>query len=419
MNTNILFTSLGKSKYKLIFWIIVAILALFTITPRGYAQSPEVTYPYKKVFVISAYYSPLENQSKYATGSYAGDIRLNGGGVHGADGTPVYPGMAAAGRMYSYGTKLKIPGFGTVAVHDRGGAIHDNRIDLWLGFGDEGLARALAWGKRSVEVTVYGVDKTLLEDVDFNSMPKANLAFLRVPSATTAVTPAVVTIQEPEIIQGTEGEHVRVIQYYLKKTGYFGGDLNGKFDEVTKNAILLFQKDRELIENESNSGAGVFGPRTQNALIETVNLAQEQQLHSLPSQTLLKGSKGNEVTALQSVLEDFGYIAEVNGIFDSATVDGLTRLQLDLDVVTSTTAYGAGVYGAKTQSAMRDLIIKSWAVPTKSQLTSARPISATVGESLSFAESSPEVYKLQEFLYKTNFLRVTPTGFYGKTTEHA
>jgi len=35
--------------------------------------SDEETY-----FVATAYYSPLPGQSRYTTGTYAGDIRLNG-----------------------------------------------------------------------------------------------------------------------------------------------------------------------------------------------------------------------------------------------------------------------------------------------------------------------------------------------------
>jgi hypothetical protein len=46
-------------------------------------------------FIITAYYSPLPNQSFYLRGSYEADIRLNGHGTHGASGKPVYVGMLA------------------------------------------------------------------------------------------------------------------------------------------------------------------------------------------------------------------------------------------------------------------------------------------------------------------------------------
>ena len=37
---------------------------------------------------------------------------------------------------------MQIPGIGFVAVHDRGGAIKNNRLDIWMGEGEEGLSRA-------------------------------------------------------------------------------------------------------------------------------------------------------------------------------------------------------------------------------------------------------------------------------------
>ncbi len=40
----------------------------------------------KKTFIVTAYYSPLPDQSFYLKGSYEADIRLNGNGTHGASG---------------------------------------------------------------------------------------------------------------------------------------------------------------------------------------------------------------------------------------------------------------------------------------------------------------------------------------------
>ena len=81
-------------------------------------------------------------------GTYAADTLLNGKGIAGADGTGVYLGMAAAPQSYEFGTRIVFPGIGTVTVHDRGGAITEletgaHRLDLWMGYGEEGLARAL------------------------------------------------------------------------------------------------------------------------------------------------------------------------------------------------------------------------------------------------------------------------------------
>ena len=111
---------------------------------------------YAQQFEVSAYYSPLPNQEKYVCGSYEEDLKMNGDGEYGADGTPVYVGMISAPTKYSFGTKIFIPGLGVGTVHDRGGAIYSSkgydRLDIWMGYGDEGRKRALRWGRRRVVI---------------------------------------------------------------------------------------------------------------------------------------------------------------------------------------------------------------------------------------------------------------------------
>ena len=112
----------------------------------------------RQQFVVSAYYSPLPGQKVYVMGSYEADVRLNGQGLRGADFTKVYPGMLAAPPSYPFGTKISIPGVGVGTVHDRGGAIQEggsgDRIDVWMGWGDDGRVRAMQWGMKSVTGTI-------------------------------------------------------------------------------------------------------------------------------------------------------------------------------------------------------------------------------------------------------------------------
>jgi 3D (Asp-Asp-Asp) domain-containing protein len=109
--------------------------------------------------VSTAYYSPLEGQSRYATGTLDGDRKLNGQGVRTADGTAPYRGTVAAPPVYAFGTMLYVDGFGAGKVHDRGGAIqrHDShdRIDLWMGAGDAGLRACERWGVQEHEAAVF------------------------------------------------------------------------------------------------------------------------------------------------------------------------------------------------------------------------------------------------------------------------
>ena len=140
-----------------VFTAVFAILALASTTfvpalAEGAAMET-------RKLLVTAYYSPLPDQAFYIRGSYEADIRLNGRGTNGADGTEVYEGMLAAPKSYPFGTRVMIPGLGVGEVHDRGGAIlagkDYDRIDVWMGRGEEGLARALNWGARIVEGEVY------------------------------------------------------------------------------------------------------------------------------------------------------------------------------------------------------------------------------------------------------------------------
>lgn len=270
------------------------------------------SYPYTKTFTISAYYSPLPCQNKYTTGSYEGDIRLNGNGTNGADGTPVYPGMVAAPKTYSFGTKLYIPGIGTTAVHDRGGAIvvsgqknqvYD-RLDIWMGYGDRGLTRALQWGKRNVEVTVYGVNASLTEVVELGDYspseavpqdcsfttsdahvstadavvtPSAPITVVPVsPTAVVETTPSPAPVKEQEVSSrlgtdlqlGSSGESVRQLQEELTSLSYYKGPVTGYYGELTEHAIFKFQQSQFLAGDRSSAGAGIFGPKTRDRMNE-------------------------------------------------------------------------------------------------------------------------------------------------------
>lgn len=254
-------------------------------------------YPYTENFIISAYYSPLPCQERYATGSYEADIRLNGRGTNGADGTEVYPGMIAAPKSYAFGTKMYIPGIGMVAVHDRGGAIveagvrnhaHD-RLDVWMGYGDKGLRRALQWGKRTIAVTVYGVNDSLQEQVTIGDFDPSEA----VPNDCDATEPLdevnlAVNVEtvEPEVVsadsidldekfystlsRGLQGKSVMALQKQLAQLNFYRGEINGVFDEVTEHAVFKFQQSQGIVSAKGEVGSGVFGPQTRDRVNEII-----------------------------------------------------------------------------------------------------------------------------------------------------
>lgn len=116
--------------------------------------------------ITTSYYSPERNQGKYATGSYEGDVKLNGGGKITNCGTRPQKGLLSADlKKYPEGTRLKITSFKTGKViygqvQDSGKAMRDAakkkrvHVDAYMGRGRKGLDMALAWGKQNVLIEV-------------------------------------------------------------------------------------------------------------------------------------------------------------------------------------------------------------------------------------------------------------------------
>lgn len=431
---------LNKSKnLRLVFWLTVALLLLFSLTPRGYAQALEeeqgtgirdqgsavteepTTFPYKKKFIISSYYTPLPGQKNYVTGNYEGDVRLNGEGVHAADGTIVYPGIAAAPPRFPFGTKMKIPGFGEVAIHDRGGAIKSNRLDIWVGSGEEGLSRALGWGMRTVEVTVYGIDPNIKESVNFTDIPMADLsAFL--PRTKYFKT---------NLALEDEGEKVRALQESLKKLGYFHTETTGYFGKETEKAVIEFQLETGVITNDQDQAIGTFGPRSR------AKLEEELERRKIFTKTLALNDKGFEVEKLQIELKRLNFLGlEPTGYYGKVTQHAVFKFQQTFGVIENEKQEGAGFAGPKTLDKLNELanarvnqgrlitrtlkqkeILADRVSKEKVLLAGAVPASGFAADLL-YGNRGSDVEKLQKTLKRLGFFpgRLT-TQYFGDITK--
>lgn len=367
-----------------------------------------VKFPYTKTFIISAYYSPLPCQQHYHTGSYASEIALNGNGTNGADGTEVFPGMIAAPKTYPFGTKMDIPGIGIVGVHDRGGAIVStdtgkfayDRLDIWMGFGDKGLDRAMSWGKKTVDVEVYGVNSSIAEQVslgDYSASESTpndcsqvvtaaatpeNKAVTK-PVSQAAVVKKTVTKQvAPEktvafliadLKPGDKGDDVKALQENLKKLNLFRTDISGFYGDTTKHAVFKFQQIQGLVMDENSEFAGVFGPKTRKGLNKLVaassynetRIASATEIYQKtmvasaeadkPKRTLISvelryGMRGPEVAALQKFLKDKGFLDGnlVTQYYGPVTQNAVTEFQKANKLISSPSDTGAGYVGPAT-----------------------------------------------------------------------
>lgn len=392
-------------------------------------------YPYKKLFLISAYYSPLADQNQYVTGSYEGDIRLNGDGVRSADNSFVYPGMIAAPSNIPFGTKMEIPGLGIGTVHDRGGAIVSkdesghkyDRLDVWMGYGDDGLNAALAWGLRTVEVTVYGVDEGVEESfylenfTEKNTLIQQTLPFLQLK------------MFPEDLWYSTSSDQVELLQQSLRDLGFYSGEVTGIYDDATREAVFQFQKSEGIIESFDDFGAGHFGIRTRRTLEREIS-RQTNENSVVFSQGLGAGERGMEVEKLQKALSQMGFLdpSQISRVYDENTVNAVFEFQKREGILKFETATGAGYFGPSTRILLERRLREdahSEGVSTLPEAPQLSPLSLTYPDlreediifqdPLEYGDSGQLVKDLQNELKRLGYLRIEPTGFYGILTQHA
>lgn len=338
--------------------------------------------------VITGYYSPLPGQSRYSTGTYNGDIRLNGRGTNGASGREVFQGMIAAPKDLAFGTKVHIPGYGIGEVQDRGGAIIKYaieedvvsfapiekkfvyRFDIWLGHGDTGLTRALQLGLRKEVCQVFPKGSTVANTISFANTPP--------PRKKNGPIPRPIPSYTPQLAQGNKGEHVSDLQRKLKAAGLYDHDITGNFGPLTYSALVEFQLQHGIISSRTGWGAGVVGPKTRKALAsgkvfdkpkvstpvtpEVINQPEVAldvltEAEYIIAAGLGKNATGREVKKLQYLLASLGhYNAQVSGEYNYATIEAVISFQKAKRIINNDSDWGAGHFGPKTQRAIKQEI---------------------------------------------------------------
>ena len=120
--------------------------------------------------------------------------------------------------------------------------------------------------------------------------------------------------------KGSTGTKVRNLQYVLYELGYYDGTINGEYDNATADAVRAFQ-----ISNGLTPVDGVAGSKTLKVLYSGNAIGAASAPASYD--TLSKGSKGTLVVELQETLYSLGYLGEITGEFDNATVEAVKNFQ--------------------------------------------------------------------------------------------
>lgn len=398
---------------------VAAVLALsFLLTPLSALAvvTSDASPGTVRDFVVTAYYSPLPGQCCYVMGSEQADKDMNGNGVQGADGTPVYPGMVAAPASYPFGTQIVLEGIGTVAVHDRGGAINVldgdvHRIDLWVGFGEEGLARALAFGKR----TIHG---TILKDGGKDSQ----IDLEKLPADLTTLAPYDTRHQTIIGLQAKNGQiglGIKRLQEKLQILGYFADEPTGKFGLKTAAALAAFNHDLKL--NEPSDTLSDASAATIEALLWRSNT-------QLSFATIDRDSAAADIFAAKRVLRLLGFFrGRTTGDYDDALFAAILKFQQSASLVTDESSPGAGRIGPKTLP----LVARAWHIALARQDAKDILLAKTVRdrlvargelltERLAEGAKGQQVKLLQKFLIQIGLLPGdSVTGTFGAMTKLA
>jgi len=375
--------------------------------------------PYQQNFIITAYYSPLENQCCYVTGGYAAERILNGNGVKAADGTAVYPGMLAAPPSYPFGTKVLLPGIGTLSVHDRGGAIQEfsggmHRLDIWVGFGEEGLARALDFGVQAMKGTVYPPGF---------SQPQTSIALEEFPAPVEQL--------KKYMLEGTNllsvrpkikdrGLSVIMLQDVLKRIGYFRHGVTGTYGKVTQQSLENFERDYHL-----SQPSDVLTKSTAAYLLSA------ERRHGVKNPIggyIQQGSNGESVQEAQRILRFLGYYrGRTNGVYDQDLADAILRFQQDEYLVGTEKDPGAGRIGPLTMQKIRGAWDRELVAERARKLVVLHDVeqyirerNLTVQRFLSEGDYGSQVLRLQEFLSERGFFPEKDiNGSYGPLTKQS
>jgi 3D (Asp-Asp-Asp) domain-containing protein len=207
----------------------------------------EWSFKNERCFVVSAYYSPLKWQKIYATNSYARDVRLNWNGTHWASWVWVYPWFIAAPSNYTFWTKIQLDWLWIWIVEDRWGAIvrkwvrwHEcDRLDIWMGYGDEWLKRALKWGKKKVNWKIVSASSKIT--ISFPTETREYLA--------------------KKIIPESKKDDLKQMQELFLKAKLYSWKIDGKYSSFKK-SIIDFQIKHNIIVNKNDYAAGYIWPKT-------------------------------------------------------------------------------------------------------------------------------------------------------------
>jgi hypothetical protein len=306
-------------------------------------------------FIVTAYYSPLENQEDYITGSYEGDIRLNGSWIRGASGKNVFPWMIAAPKKYSFWTKIYIAWLWTWSVEDRGGAIieasdgwpsHD-RLDVWMWFGDEWRRRAILWWAR--KVSGYVVENNAPITIEFSKSLSLEILW-------------------GVIWPDSDEWDIKRLQEFLISLKMYSWIVDWNHNSI-KDTIIEYQLKHNIIRSREDEEAWYFWPKTialikkeyPNTLVKLQNKNTQNSwvkmknttFESILKKNVYSDANRSDVKELQTLLKHVWiYKWKIDGEYKSVK-SSLINYQIKRKIISDNNQTGAGNFWPKTRETIK------------------------------------------------------------------
>lgn len=223
---------------------------------------------------------------------------------------------------------------------------------------------------------------------------------------------------------GDTGPQVRELQQFLAQFPniYPRGTVTGFYDNETVGAVQRYQCSRNIVCGGTSftTGYGRVGPQTM-ARINQEMAGGGTGGPATIDRNLGFGSRGQDVTNLQSFLSDFPNIYPsglVTGFFGQLTQAAVQRYQCSRNIVCSGTpaTTGFGFVGPNTRATINAEVLGTTTPPTNG---TGGP--ATIGRTLNPGTTGVDVENLQLFLadFPTLYPEGLVTGFYGDLTTRA
>lgn len=192
------------------------------------------------------------------------------------------------------------------------------------------------------------------------------------------------------------GDEVKKLQLLLASLNYYEGRIDGEYNYETIDAVLEFQKDHDIIQHEQDYGAGYFGTKTQQALVDTI-VQIISNVQSYPQETSVQFGYIEE-----KAQQDYNFMLASQPIFAPASIEN----QL---------AFGAyNISESNTQQTREHFVFE---IPTEHAFV----LNSFFYNDLKLKDKGTEIARMQETLKELGFFppNTAITGYFGQITKDA